>query len=79
MSVHEQNNYFDDKALAAMIVAYDRACGSLQPLGLSPMLREMIGKRIIDAAKQGERDSEVLHQQALKTLHNEETASVLAA
>jgi hypothetical protein len=66
MSAHEQNTYFDDKALSAMIVAYDRACRSLQPSGLTPIVREMIGKRIIEAARQGERDPEILHQRALK-------------
>ena len=77
MSAHEQNTYFDDKALSAMIVAYDRACRSLQPSGLTPIVREMIGKRIIEAARQGERDPEILHQRALKTLGIEEAASVL--
>ena len=79
MSVLDQITYFDDKALAAMIVAYDKTCRSLQPSALHPLVREMIGKRIIDAAKLGERDAEILHQQALKTIGIEETANVLAA
>ncbi|WP_157100109.1 hypothetical protein [Rhodoplanes sp. Z2-YC6860] len=79
MSAHEQNTYFDDQALAAMIVAYDRACCSLRPLGLTPIVREIIGQRIIEAARQGERDPELLHQQALATLGIEKTANVLAA
>jgi len=78
MSSHEQNAYFDDKALAAMIAAYDQACISLQPSGLSPIVREMIGKRIIESAREGERDPEILHQQALKSLGIEEAPSVAA-
>lgn len=79
MSVQEQGAYFDDRAIAAMIVAYDKTCGSLLPSELHPLVREMIGKRIIDAARKGERDPEVLHQEALKTLGVERTANILAA
>ena len=79
MSAHERNTCFDDAALAAMVVAYDMAYSSLQASGLTPIIREMIGKRIIEAAKQGERDPELLHQKALETLRIEKTASVLAA
>jgi hypothetical protein len=79
MSIQEQGAYFDDRAIAAMIVAYDKTCGSLLPSELHPLVREMIGKRIIEAAKNGERDPEILHQLALKTLGIEETANVLAA
>ena len=77
MSVHDQNTCFDDKALAAMIVAYDQACKSIQHSGLTPTIREMIGKRIIEAAKQGERDPELLHQKALETLRIEKTPTYL--
>ena len=79
MSTHERNTCFDDEALAAMVVAYDNACSSLQASGLTPIIREMIGKWIIEAAKQGERDPQVLRQQALRTLGIEEAANVLAA
>ena len=79
MSVRERGACFDDKALAAMIVAYDKTCRALQPSRLDPIVREMIGKQIIEAAKQGERDPELLQQQALETLGIEKTADVLAA
>ena len=51
MSAHERNTCFDDEALAAMVVAYDNACSSLQASGLTPIIREIIGKQIIEAAK----------------------------
>ena len=79
MSSQERGVYFDDKALAAMIVAYDRACCSLQSSGLSPIVREMIGKQIIEAAKQGERDPQVLHRQALEAVAIDTTAHIIAA
>jgi dephospho-CoA kinase len=79
MSVQERGAYFDDKALAAMIVAYDKTCRALLPSLLHPLVREVIGKQIIEAARQGERDPEILHQQALKTVGIEQTANVLAA
>ena len=61
MSSSPNDSCFDEATLAAMIVAYDQACMSLQHSRLPPPVREMIGKRIIDAAKQGERASEILH------------------
>ena len=70
MSSSTHDSCFDEATLAAMIVAYDQACRSLQFSGLTPIVREMIGKRIIEAAKQGERDPKILHQQALKTLQH---------
>jgi hypothetical protein len=79
MSNSTHDGCFDEATLAAMIAAYDQACRSLQHSGLSPIVREMIGKRIIEAAKQGESDPNVLHQQALKILSFEEAANVFAA
>lgn len=79
MSSSTHDACFDEATLAAMIVVYDQACRSLQPSGMTPIIREMIGSRIIEAAKHGERDPAILLQQALRTLCIEEAASVLAA
>ena len=79
MRVQEQSTYFDDKTLVATIVAYDKTCRSLEPSGLHPLFREITGKRIIEAARQGERDSELLYQRALNTVGIEKTGNVLAA
>ena len=60
-----------------MIVAYDLTCSSLSDA--APATRETVGKQIIEAAKQGERDPNVLHNQyALKALDTEETSNVFA-
>ena len=45
--------------------AFDKACKSLRSFGTACTVREIIAKRIIDAAKNGERDAGRLHEQAL--------------
>ena len=60
-----QNVWFDDAATLAMGEAFDQACKSLRNFGSACTLREIIAKRIIDAAKNGERDPARLHGQAL--------------
>jgi hypothetical protein len=64
---------FDDSAILAMAIAYERTCSSLQSPGIATTVREIIGKQIIEAAKQGERDPNILYQQALQALGIEET------
>ena len=60
-----QSVSFDDAATLAMGEAFDRACKSLRNFGSACTVREIIAKRIIDAAKNGERDPARLHEQAL--------------
>jgi hypothetical protein len=60
-----QNIWFDDAATLAMGEAFDNACKSLRNFGSACTVREIIAKRIIDAAKNGERDPARLHGQAL--------------
>ena len=59
-----QNVWFDDAATFAMGEAFDQACKSLRNLGSA--VPEIIANRIIAAAKNGERDSVRLYEQALK-------------
>jgi hypothetical protein len=48
---------FDDAATKAMGEAFDAACADLQGSSdLSDFVREIIARRIIEAAKKGERD-----------------------
>ena len=56
---------FDDTATTAMGEAFDRACKSVLNSGAAGTVREIIAKRIIAAAKNGERDPARLHEQAL--------------
>ena len=57
--------WFDDTATSAMGEAFDRACKSLENLGFDIRAREIVAKRVIAAAKSGERDPVRLCQQAL--------------
>ena len=56
---------FDNTTTLAMGEAFDHACVSLHRFGTLITARELIAKRIIEAAKDGERDPTRLCQQAL--------------
>jgi hypothetical protein len=56
---------FDDKAVRAMGAAFDQACRSLRHFTHFDRVRELVAKRIVEAAKNGERDSIRLHWQAV--------------
>ena len=56
---------FDDEATLAMGTAFDQACGSLRHVACTDKVRELIAKRIIGAAKNGERDPVRLQSQAM--------------
>jgi len=60
-----QYGSFDDTATTAMGEAFDRACLALRRFGSLVTAREMIAKRIIGAARNGERDPARLCDQAL--------------
>ena len=63
--VRSQDVFFDDKATHAMGAAFDKACRSLRQFGHFNKVRELIAKRIIEAAKTGEFDPIKLHSHAL--------------
>jgi len=82
MNIHSfiKDVSFDDQAMRTMGEAYDRACGSLGPFGASVTVREIMAKRIVEAAKMGERDPSRLYRHALNELGiDETTATQLAA
>jgi hypothetical protein len=56
---------FDDKAILAMGTAFDQACCSLGNFARDVAVRELIAKRIIGAATNGEVDPIRLQSQAL--------------
>ncbi len=60
-----RNVWFDDVATLAMGEAFDRACKSLRSFGSAITVRTIIAERIIEAAKNGERDPGRLFEQAL--------------
>jgi hypothetical protein len=60
-----QEVFFDDKATLAMGEAFDRACVALRGSGISAAVREIIARRIIGSARNGERDPSRLCEQAI--------------
>jgi hypothetical protein len=60
-----QDVFFDDKATLAMGAAFDQASSSLRHFARNDKVRELAAKRIIEAAKNGERDPIRLHSQAI--------------
>ena len=61
-------NDFDDEATRLMGEAFDAACKGLRDTGQPSVVQEVIAKRIIKAARKGERDPVQLHDGALKGL-----------
>ena len=56
---------FDDEAVRAMGAAFDQACHSFRNFAHFERVRVLVAKRIIEAAKNGERDPIRLRWQAV--------------
>jgi hypothetical protein len=59
---------FDDRVTQIIGEAFDSACKDLHDTGQPAIVYEVLAKRIIDAAKQGERDLVRLHNAGLAAL-----------
>ena len=59
---------FDDRVTQIMGEAFDDACKELHDTGQPPIVYEVIAKRIIDAARNGERDPVRLRNAGLVAL-----------
>ena len=59
---------FDDEATRLMGEAMDAACEGLRDTGQPALVREIIAKHIIEAAKKGERDPVRLRSAGLAAL-----------
>jgi hypothetical protein len=59
---------FDDRVTQLMGEAFDNACKELHDTGQPAIVYEVIAKRIIDAAKAGERDPVRLRNAGLSAL-----------
>jgi hypothetical protein len=64
-SIPIQDVWFDDATTLVMGEAFDNACVSLHRFGTLITARELIAKRVIGAAKNGERNPARLCEQAL--------------
>jgi hypothetical protein len=70
---------FDGAATSAIGEAFDKACKSLRNLGCTSEVRDLIAKRIIDAAKNGERDPIRLREYALVPFGIEDLSMVFVS
>ena len=61
---------FDDAATKVLAEAFDAACKALRDTGQPEVVHEVMARRIITAARKGERDIERLRQAALAALAN---------
>jgi hypothetical protein len=59
---------FDPQAIQSMEAAYEKACRGLASGNSARLVREVIAKRVISAATDGERDPDRLCALALETL-----------
>ena len=78
-SIPIQDVWFDDETTLAMGKAFDHACVSLRRFRTLITARELIAKRIIDAAKNGERDPARLDRQALKAFRIEDMSMLVVS
>ena len=74
-----QNVEFDDAATSAMGEAFDQACKSLRNFGTACTVREIIAKRIVAVATNGERNPARLHEQALLALGIEDMSMLVVS
>lgn len=70
-----QDVVFDNEATLAMGAAFDRACDVLRNFGKGATMREIIARRIVEAAKIGERDPSRLYRQALDAMGIDEKSA----
>jgi len=71
---------FDDETMRAMSEAFDRVSDVLGDFGTGATMGEIIARRIVEAAKIGERSPNGLYCQALNALGiDERSANQLAA
>ena len=68
---------FDDAATSAMGEAFDRACKSLRNFGSAASA--IVADRIIEAAKNGERNSGRLYEQVLKAYGIDDTSMLVVS
>jgi hypothetical protein len=77
--VPDPSEGFDETAILAMGIAFERACLSLQTSGIATTVREIIATHIVKAAARGERDPDRLHDEALKVFDIEKRPIVSVA
>ena len=63
-----QDVFFGPNTSHAMVTAFDKACRSLHDAGQPGIAREIVAKRILDLAREGDTDPDHLCEATLKAL-----------
>ena len=63
-----QDVFFGPSTIHAMVTAFDKACRSLHDAGQPGIAREIVAKRILDLAREGDTDPDHLCEATLKAL-----------
>jgi hypothetical protein len=63
-----QDVFFGPNTIHAMVTAFDKACRSLHDAGQPGIAREIVAKRILDLAREGDTDPDHLCEATLKAL-----------
>ena len=63
-----QDVFFGPNTIHAMVTAFDKACRSLHDAGQPGIAREIVAKRIIDLAREGDTDQIISAKRPLKAL-----------
>jgi hypothetical protein len=76
----QRDGCLDDQAILAMALAYDRACALLRSFGNESTVQQIMAKRIIEVAAEGERVTPMsLQRQTARALGIDEMPEPLAA
>ena len=73
-----QDVAFDDEATLVMGAVFDQACKSLRDFGRNIDVRNIIALRIVEAAKNGERNPAQLYEKALRKFSIDDMAMPIA-
>src|SRR5215467_13037231 len=74
MPIDLEHGAFEPEAIAAMGEAFKAACKELRDVGERELVRKLIAKRIVEAARRGELDPVRLRVMALRGLSVNETS-----
>lgn len=66
VAIHHNESVFEPEAAQAMSLAFDDICASLHIPHSADRARELIAKRIIEIAREGEREAKCLRDRSLR-------------
>ena len=70
---------FDSETMQTLGRAFDQACAALRGFGNAENIQEIIANEIVDRARQGERDPDLLCEHALQVFGIQNALNVFAS